>query len=252
MKKTALSALFLIMCLGLTAQDEQVKQFRPSKNNFTVEVNFNPFNSATPIFINGFRGRYFLNDKIAIRTGFNIDYTKKHAEVPETYSGAIYYSTTDESYTTLGVSTGFEYHFLKTKRFSPYFGLIVGYENKTSSSTYNNVNSDYPDYTVDVTDIKNAWQQTYLIEYGGGYYQVVTDISERGYSKLSANVVMGADFYPFQHFYLGLELGFGYNAIFYKEAIYNLNGVFEKKYPKANDSNVGINVNNAIRVGYWF
>lgn len=252
MKKTTILIFFVGLCLGTMAQDDQAKQFRPSKNNITLEVNVNPFSSGKSIFINGFRGRLFLNNKLAIRTGFNVDYRKTHNEMPEPHNNVIYYNTSDESYTTLGLNTGVEYHFLKTAWFSPYFGIIVGYENKTSKSTYNEVNYDYTSYTMDKTEIQNGWNLSYLIDLGGGYYQTVTGLTERGYSKLSANAVMGADFYPCSHLYLGLEIGLGYNAILYKVADVKVNGVFDKKYPKATENTIGINFNNAIRVGFWF
>jgi hypothetical protein len=133
------------------------------------------------------------------------------AQTPETISGAVYYSSTDEHYTTLGISTGLEYHFLKTKRFSPYCGLIVRYENKTSGSTYDDVNISSSLPTIDHYEITNAWMTTY-IQYSGSYYSIVRKLLEQGYLKVNINAVLGADFYIFPNFYLGLELGIGYNT----------------------------------------
>ncbi|MCX6252781.1 MAG: hypothetical protein NTX61_18760 [Bacteroidetes bacterium] len=253
MRKTAIFSLFILMSAGLMAQSGDTNQFRPSKGNFSVEVNFRPFSTESPIGIDGFRGRYFLGNKLAIRTGFNIGYKKRHNEQPETMNGSIYYTTTDEKYTILGLNTGIEYHFYNSKRFSPYIGLIIGYENETSSSSYEDLNSGSGSgITIDKTDITNAWMETSLIQYYDGYYGILTQMVQRGYSKLSANAVVGADFYLFRHFYMGLELGVGYNTLFYKEVTFNVNGVFKMKYPNASDSNIGLNLNNAIRVGFWF
>jgi hypothetical protein len=254
MKKTTFLAIFLIICLGSMAQEEKTIQYRPAKKNFTVEVNFKPFNAETPITIDGFRGRLFLGNKIAIRAGFNFDYKKKYNETPVKENNTLYYNTADERYTVLGLTTGIEYHFLNSKRFSPYIGFIIGYENKTSKSEYNEVNYyGYPsDYRMDKTEIKNSWYETYIVYDGSGYYSLVTQLSERGYSRFSGNVVLGPDFYLFPHFYMGLELGAGYNALVYKAAEVDINGVFDKKYPKSTETSVGINLNNAIRVGFWF
>jgi hypothetical protein len=249
--KAALLILLLAAWQGLAAQDENQEPFRPSRNNFTVEVNFKPFNAENPVFIDGFRGRFFLNDKLAIRTGVNVEYRKIYNETPETHDNVVYYNSTDQRSTTLGVTTGIEYHFLKTKRFSPYGGIIVGYENRSSKGTYQNVDYSYNGYVIDKTDLTNAWYETVYIE-SGGYYITTQVLAQRGYSKLSANAVLGADFYILRHVYLGIELGFGYNAYFYKEVDVKVNGVFYQKYPKANESSVGFNVNNALRLGFWF
>jgi hypothetical protein len=243
-----ISMWIMLMCAGfaLMAQDEAGNPFKPSKHNFSVEVNFKPFSSENPISIDGFRGRLFLNNKLAIRLGCNFATKKVYEETPVEYNNTTYYNSNDEKYTVAGVSTGAEYHFLDSKRFSPYVGLIVGYENKTSKAVYEDAQADYTGgtYTVKIvtTEFKNAWN----------YYGTQTGFLERGYSKISCNAVLGADFYLMKHLYMGIELGLGYNALIYKEIEINVDGVLETKYPKAKENGFAISVNNAIRLGFWF
>ena len=146
----------------------------------------------------------------------------------------------------LGVTPGVEYHFLNSKRFSPYVGVIAGYENKTSKGVYEDVQQIFTGgtltYKMAKTETKNAWNGTSAL----GTY------NERGYSKLSFNAVLGADFYIMKHLYMGLELGVGYNILVYKEIEVSIDGSLDTKIPKAKENDFGVNVNNAIRLGFWF
>ncbi len=246
MKTISICVLFMLAGITVMAQGETPNQFRPSKNNFSVEVNFKPFNANTPISIDGFKGRLFLGNKLAIRLGCNFATRKIYQETPIEYNNTTYFNSDDERYTVLGVSSGVEYHFLKTQRFSPYAGLILGYENKTSKAVYEDVEpynygGTYT-YKMITTESKNAW----MLNSTQGYY------SERGYSKLSVNAVLGADFYLMKHLYMGIELGVGYNALLYKEIEITVDGSLDTKIPKGSENDFGINVNNAIRLGFWF
>ena len=246
MKTITFWVLFLFAGSLVMAQHDTISRLRPSKNNVSVEVNFIPFSSDAPISIDGFRGRFFLNDKLAIRVGCNIATKKTYRELPTIYGSNTYLNSYDERYTTLGVTSGVEYHFLKSRRFSPYAGIVIGYENKTSRGVYNNATmvgsgSTYS-YAMVKTEVANAWE----VSSGSGGY------AERGYSSFSGNLVLGADFYIIKHLYFGLELGIGYTSLVNKEIVVNVDGSLSTKVPKATESDFGINVNNAIRLGFWF
>jgi hypothetical protein len=247
MRTTTICVLFILAGFTLKAQDEAGNPFRPSKNNFSVEVNFKPFSSDAPISIDGFRGRLFLSNKLAIRVGCNFAMEKIYSETPVENNNTTYFNSDDERYTVLGVHTGVEYHFLNSKRFSPYVGIVVGYENETSKAVYEDLSMDgtsYPyTYRMVKTEVKNSW---YYSSGSSGTYH------ERGYSMFSCNAVLGADFYLMKHLYMGIELGIGYNAMFYKEIEVTVDGVLDSKIPKAKETNSGIGVNNSIRLGFWF
>jgi len=247
MKKTTIWVLFMLAGFILMAQDEATDRFRPSKNNFSAEVNFKPFSSEAPISIDGFRGRLFLSNKLAIRIGCNFATKKIHDETPFVYNNTVYYNTRDERYTVAGVNTGIEYHFLNSKRFSPYVGVIIGFENKSSKAVYDDVEPDYYSgtniYKTVTTEYKNAWRY---------YSGTQTNLIERGYTRISGNIVLGGDIYLMKHLYMGLELGLGYNSLVYKEVEITGEGTLATKFPKAKDNGFSINVNNSIRLGFWF
>jgi len=246
-RTTVLWVLLLFAGFTMMAQDETTNPFRPSKNNLSVEVNFKPFSSDAPISIDGLRGRLFLGNKIAIRLGCNFATKKLYHETPVEYNNTTYYNTDEEKYTVLGLSTGVEYHFLNSKRFSPYVGAIVGYENKTSKAIYEDIDPEYTggaySYKMTRTEVKNAWNQFTGTE---SYFE------QRGYSSIACNFVLGADIYIMKHLYMGLELGIGYNALFYKNIEVTTDGILDRKIPKAKETGIGVNVNNAIRLGFWF
>jgi hypothetical protein len=246
MKKKLLMFILSLMTVSLVAQEESATTFKPSKNNFSVEVNFTPFNGATLISVNGFRGRLFLNEKMALRLGATFDMQHNEAEFPVQLNGATYYSKDDQQYTTLGIMPGFEYHFLTTPRFSPYAGISAGYENKTSKGSYEdpyyNGGSTSSIYIMK-TEAKNSW----LAGSSSTYYY-----DQRGYSMLSVNLLMGADIYILKHLYMGFEFGFGYDALFHKKIEITVDGVSKPEVPKSMSGGFGFNADNAIRLGYWF
>lgn len=258
MKTITIFGLFLVMSLGLIAQDSTNLSFTPGKNNFTFELNFTPFNPDAPIDISGFNSRLFLSDKMALRLGFNYDHKMNFEEYPyESSTGAVYFESNDEKFTTLGFTAGFEYHFINSKRVSPYIGVSFGYENKTSEGLYEDLNIDYTgsgyEYTIVTTETTNIWRDLVLIyDEENGYYYNISNYVERGYHKLNGFIVLGADVYIVRHFYMGVELGFGMNALTYKEVDVKIDDIAEPTLPKAKQNSVGLNVNNAIRLGFWF
>jgi hypothetical protein len=249
--------LFLVVSgiVGI-AQEDKSGSFIPSKNNFSFEVNFTPFNADAPIDISGFNSRLFLTDKLALRMGFNFDMGKNYEEMPYETSDALYYESTEESYTTIGVNTGIEYHFLDSKRVSPYIGAIIGFEDMTSKSVYKELYSAYNGmeytYLIRTTEAENMWlDEVIYYDPETGYY-IFEEMSHRGYLKISGMAVLGADVYIVKHFYMGVELGLGINATTYKEITVTIDGDPEPGIPKAKETNFGLNVNNAIRLGFWF
>jgi len=261
MKKHLIFILLFILPNLLIIAQEKV-DLNPTAKNFSVEVDFTPFNQTTPISINSFKGKYFIDNKTALRIGFNFDNGNNSFEEPaSTNSDSPLYDKTSEKYTVFGISPGFEIHFLESTRVSPYFGFQINYENKISKATYEEYErgeyngNDY-DYTLNKTEYKNSWRtiSTYTQNTNWGTQTYTSQgIGERGYSSLGANLILGADFYIVKHLYLGLELGFGYNSVRYKEIEIDSESAQDVvKYPESKTSEFGLNVNNAIRLGFWF
>lgn len=253
-----LLALCAITLFGL-AQDENGKMLRPVKNNFSFEVDFAPFNFEKPIILNSFRGRYFFSEQLALKIGFNFENQKNVFETPaNTPDDIMLFDENEEKFTVLGFQTGLEYHFLKSKRISPYVGFDIGFENKTSCANYKDYSVDnyyYEDYEIvtTTTDITNAWETSvnyYIDQWGNIHY--IYDVTERAYTSYGFNVVLGTDIYIIKHLYLGFELGLGFNQYKYKEIEVKVNEVIENIYPESTENKFGLNVNNAIRLGVWF
>jgi hypothetical protein len=261
MRISILSLLLFAISLSVSAQNEGDSKFRPIKNNFSLEVDFIPFNPESPIGLNTFRGRLFLSGKIALRLGFNIRGSKNYSEYPANLHNddVIMFNTINEEFMVFGLNTGLEYHLLKSERISPYIGLDFGFENKSSDATYENVieNFNYPaeDYTysISTTEIENAWEgTTYIFDPNSGYYIVYKELNERAYTKFTINAVAGVDIYIVKHLYLGFEIGLGYSSVNAKKVEVKIDEKIEKTYPKTTDTKTGLNVNKAIRLGIWF
>lgn len=257
MKGKCLGTLVLIFSVFMVfAQEENnSNSFKPKTGNISFEVDFLPFSADGPIRLNAFRGRYFIKDNIAINLNASFDREKLHNELPYKYDDFMVFDTQDAKYNVFSIGTGLEYHFLNSKRVSPYAGIGFSFERK--SSQYEDEVNKYNPYLNELetvsTDIENAWQTSRLIgydQYGNPYY--VPEISERAYNALRIQLVLGADVYILKHFYMGVELGFGYNNVAYKEVIVKQNENMEYKYPEAKDSHFGFVYNNAIRLGFWF
>jgi len=260
MKRLILLLALLTFFVCGQAQDELENSFKPQKNNFSIEVDFTPFNFDKPIELNSFRGRFFLSDKIALRTGFNFDNKKNYYETPaNTPDDIMLFNENEEKYNVLGINTGLEFHILNSKRISPYVGFDLSFENKSSNASYTEyfVDFGYPyneyDVTQQKTEVTNAWEgevNYYIDQWGNIIY--IYEISERAYRSFGFNAVIGTDIYIIKHLYLGFELGLGYTNYKYKEIEVKVDGALDEKYPESKETKTGLNVNNAIRLGFWF
>ncbi|MBN1340011.1 MAG: hypothetical protein JXA03_11850 [Bacteroidales bacterium] len=254
-KTIFLSFVVLLSTFLSSAQEEPKKSLRPAKHNFSFEVDFTPFNTTAPIDLHGFRGRLFLSDKLALRTGFNFDMVKQYSEFPSEHDGIVLYGSNDEKFTLFGINTGVEYHFLNSGRVSPYFGAAIGFENKSSESVYEDVVWDYNGssytYYIRRTEIENSWL-SYGIVYPHDRALFEEDAPHRAYNRFSGLAILGADIYIVKHFYMGVEIGLGVDILKYKEIIIKIDDVAEPTIPEAEVTDYGFNVNNAIRLGFWF
>lgn len=258
MKTKIIFILCLMISFSAFTQTRDTCNLKPQAGNFSIELNFIPFSDDGPIDLTAFRGRFFLNNKIALRTGFNFDRKKQTDEVPHTYyidgNNIMLIDKMERQYTVLGVNVGVEYHFLNSRRVSPYFGIDFGYENKSSKySDEKNQAYSYPFVLKLIkTEIENAWETKVLSydQFGNPYY--ITSVGDRAYNSFKVNIVTGTDIYILKHLYMGIELGLGINTVKYKEATVKQDGVLTLKFPEIKDTEIGLNFNNAIRLGFWF
>jgi outer membrane protein W len=258
--KLFLLLLSLFFAVSIMAQDENSneKTFKPGPGNMTFEVNFTPF-SSYPISINGLSARYFVNNKMAVKLMVSMDNLKASDETPVKIDDLMYFDTEEAKANTFGLGAGFEYHLLeKSKRISPYLGLNVGYESKSSEylKTENDFEYDYNTGEYEAVEIEieaeNAWINNYIAGYDGYGNPIYSyQISNRGYTSFTVAAVLGADVYITKHLYMGLEFGLGIQSTKEKEVILKEDGNVEMIYPEAKLFQSGFVYNNAIRLGFW-
>jgi hypothetical protein len=257
MKSQQLLLTFLVLlAFTVYSQDEESnKTFKPKKNNLSFEVNFIPFSSSGPISIQGIKGRYFVSDKLAVNVHVNFSSDKINEEYPYKFEDLMVFDSEEGKTSTIGLGSGVEYHIFNSKRISPYFGIRLGYENKSAS--YKQTIHSY-DYYIDgiistELEAEGGWYGYQFVGYdqfGNPIYSY--SVYQRGFSSIAAALVLGTDVYITKHFYVGVEIGLEYRSISKKEVIIKEDGNIEYKFPKTTDTSMGFVYNNAIRLGFWF
>jgi hypothetical protein len=195
--------------------------YKPAAGNATVEVNFNPFSSA-PISINYLRFRKFVSDRNAFRMGVSLGF-KNQKDIE---------NVTKSSF-DINLRPGYEWHFAGTDRLSPYVGLEADFALKSSSF------SDDRDALTrgSIKSISGAWDQ---------------NGSERGFLRLGANFIIGADYYIVKRLYLGLEVGYGFQSIGSSDIETT---PFSGNVVKSKGGSIfqlGSNFNSSLRLGFAF
>lgn len=213
--KLVLTSLLMLTCLMAFGQETDRK--KPEAKNFTAEVNLNPF-SSSPININYLRFRYFTSETSAIRIGFSAGLQK------QTPAQDVTRKTFE-----FNIRPGYEWHLAGTERLSPYFGVEADLAIKTSS---------FEDTDVDafVRKITGAWSESG---------------TERAFTRIGLNAIIGADFYVTKRVYVGTEFGFGFQSTNFSDIeISNSDG--DDKIKGGSDLQLGPNFNSSIRLGFVF
>jgi hypothetical protein len=212
-------ALFIgvVVCYG---QDEAQNLYKPDAKKWTAEINFNPF-ASSPVSIAYLRARTFLTKTDALRLGLGLGYKDK---TPGKGEKATSYE--------FNIRPGYEKHFAGTERLSPYVGFDIDFAYKTSSySTENNFGSG-PFKKID-----GAWDA-----YG----------TEIGYTRIGANVLVGADYYFAKKMYVGVEFGLGFQNIKYTSVKADYFGGGTLQQDETSLIQLGPNYNSTLRLGFVF
>jgi hypothetical protein len=223
MKKITFYLVFLISSIPSYSQDSvAVIKYKPIIKHFTAEVNFNPFSSA-PISINYLRFRKFVSERQAVRLGLSIGFrNQKQIE-----------NVTQSSF-EISLRPGYEWHFVGTDRLSPYIGLDGDFTIKSSSF------SDDRDAATSgpIKGVKGAWD---------------SNGSERGFTRLGANILVGADYYLVRKLYLGLEFGYGFLLINTADITTTFfTGSASQTVKEGSTFQIGPNFNSSLRLGFIF
>ena len=186
--------IFLVAAMAavvLTSVNAQNK-YKPENMSFSTELNYSPGGATTdgqfslPDY--GAKVRLHLNEKMAVRLklGLNTSTDKDVTYYESPTDQKEYERNSKESITTFSIMPGFEYHFTKYERISPYVGGEIGLLTSTAKTKTDNTEND------DKTETKRP---------GLGF---------------GVNVFTGVDVYLCKGLYLGFELGLGYDSMNYK------------------------------------
>lgn len=199
--------------------------------------NLNPTTNsgaAKSIVAPGLRFRYFATENIAVRVSLGFSSTKRTDNWYENEidnSGGAGTFVSKEGTTTIGI--GGEYHFKGTEKLSPYAGLDINFGMsaiRTEGDQADATGWIAPDYSSE---------------------------SEQKAAGFGVGLVFGTDYYFAENFYLGVELGLGFNSYTAKEgtASTTVAGVTtEFKGNEAKESGFSNNANfgGMFRLGWRF
>lgn len=191
-------------------------------------------NAAGPnISVAGLRFRYFATENIAVRVSLGFNSTKRTQnfyENPTDLSGGAGTFVSKNGSTTIGI--GGEYHFKGTEKLSPYAGLDINFGMGKNTTVGEQGNATL------------GW-------IGADY----SEESERKASGFGVGLVAGTDYYFAENFYLGVELGLGFNAHTLKEGMSSITSggiTTETKTAEEKNSSFATNVQGLFRLGWRF
>lgn len=223
MKKFFSLSLFMIFCVGYA----QEISFKPEKGDFSVELQFSPFNFtidsyddtflSTPFSIDGLRMRYFLNGRWALRANVTLNYSSSKNEYelkgyyPEFSGQGIGIRKNTQSSFRYQIAPGIEYHFGNPGRLDFYVGgelFLGGIQYRLKSEQ---------ELDITLNNNQGTYHESLSFKINGLYYEqsgYEIDIASRSHINLGINALFGADFYIYKGLYLGAELGVGGGHIF--------------------------------------
>lgn len=210
--KKILAVLLTGLSFSAFAQDNTSR--KAIANDITAEVNINPF-SSSPVNINYLRFRKFRVNNIAYRAGISIGAKSETPDVNIKLNSFM-----------LNLRPGFEKHFTGTESLSPYIGadLDLAFQTSSFENTSNN------------TKITGAWSDSGV---------------QRGFTRIGANFIIGADYYISKRVYLGTEFGFGFENT--KSADIRFEDNFSTPTIQGGSSfEIGPNFNSSFRLGFAF
>lgn len=224
MKKLFVLAGAVVLSSSLFAQ-------KPTADNpFSLEGQLSYNTSSLSFNAPSLRMRYFIMDDLAARVSLSInnESTKDYYyELPDNAGG----EGTEINKTSLTmISLGAEKHFAGTEKLSPYVGadLVFGMGNTSAK-----------------------WDKFD----GTGYNADFTAAAKAPISMFGINLVAGTDYYFAENFYVGLELGLGFQSVTEKAGEFEFttagNTTTSLSEP-AKSSSFGNNFIGNARIGWRF
>ncbi|WP_159730580.1 hypothetical protein [Sphingobacterium sp. 18053] len=250
--KRILSAILLLgaarIAYAQTSLDKDVEGVKSRKGSFVTELNFNPFkgNLSLNNALNQIKGRYFVQDDLALRLGIGINVLDSAANYGNPYGTNGYFNSNTKKSTGFDVNFGIEKHFKGSSRLSPYIGFDLSIGSKSSKQELST-----SAYTM---NLKNAWMEVIYQQTNNGYYSSM-QLVPNAYTRFGAYAVAGFDFYVSKGLFVGYEFNLGYLQTKYKKPDITVTGtdpgygsyISENKTKTFKSSLV-----NGLRVGYAF
>jgi hypothetical protein len=199
-------------------------------NPFSIEGQLSLNSTSMTFSAPSLRARYFLKDDFALRTTIGLqNSTEKNYYYElannEGQSGYEVNKTINNV-----ISIGAEKHLPGTSKLSPYFGadFIIGFGNETAK--WNNYD-------------------------GNDFISDFTAKAKNPYNNIGINLITGTDYYFAENFFLGCELGLGFNMRSNKAGTfeYTTGGVTTKSLTEpSSSSEFGNSFMGNIRIGWRF
>lgn len=179
-----IAVLLSLLAFGFSAANAQ---FKPEGMSFATELNYSPggvtLDGAFGLSQYGAKFRFFINPNMAVRLSLGLNTSSDKDVTYFDNAGTTYQQVLRRTSTGFSIMPGFEYHFSKYERISPYVGAEVGLLTQArKEKTTNTRNSD-------MTQTKTN---------GIGF---------------GVNAFTGVDIYLCKGLFLGVELGLGYNSL---------------------------------------
>jgi hypothetical protein len=255
--KITLVAITTAFCLLQNSVFAQDIPAIPSKNVFMAELNFKPFGENV-ISFNQLQLKYRIDNNLALRLGLVFDHNALDLKGDDYDPSEPRKITGNEKITKFGFLPGFEYHFLKNSKISPYWGIEFSIFKQSTKSHYRDYKSEYISgdfkYIPVEIDIDGATRKIAMAQFpGSSSYYTYYDYADRAYTSLGGNLLAGCDFYFMRHVYVGVEVGLGYNHIKTKKVTIDISDeVHPTILPSYTTGKFGFYYNSALRLGFWF
>ena len=184
MKKTLLTLVIMAFAAVSFAQTSP----KPAEGDLLTEVNFNIGNLANNFELPSLKFRYFVASDLVVSASLGVQGGKTTTDVYENADGTGATGTEEVKASGFNIGLGVEKHWGGTNRLSPYMGFGVGFG--TGSSTTEDTDADG----------------------FGSYVMGLSSSSDSKNSGFGVGVVLGADYWIGNSFYVGTELGFSFGS----------------------------------------
>lgn len=210
---------------------EAQNKYKPEGLSFSTELNYTFGGGTTDGALSlpeyGAKFRLFVNDAWAVRLNLGLSTNSSKTTNYLLDANDAEYETYDKTATTrFSLMPGFEYHFNKFERISPYVGAEIGILTQTTKTTHDD----------DETDYHTTRKQP---GFGFGF-----------------NVVTGVDVYLCKGLYMGFELGLGYDSMNSKRGSTKVETGGETNETDGDrstlDSFFGFHAQPQLRIGWHF